>query len=252
MSKILALSNLIVDNEITSKIDLIGKVFIGCQPFFNVYRRYNSVYEIVLEDVHGDTHLQKDCSIRQSLSSVLCLSEHRADAMYSDYVTSIAHNGSAPMTVSDAVDILDMYWSNIQVEFSAIYLYVGGLDFPSTPQDEVVDVIECPSAPSKPPMPEDVKPTQEELDSARALLALRYYEAPPQTAEPQTNEEAKPQTNEETKPQTNEEFPPLVRSEVVGSKRRICHCDYEEQEQEQEQEHSYTRLRNGRCVRKRV
>ena len=71
------LSLMFVNGKLLPKLDFLGTISIhGCE-YFNVFRRYNNSYEIVLEDFYGDLHFHKDYTLRQSIQSVLCLSGSR-------------------------------------------------------------------------------------------------------------------------------------------------------------------------------
>jgi hypothetical protein len=47
-------SEIVINGRITRKLDFLGTVSIYNWQYFNVWRRYNNPYEIVLEDQNGD------------------------------------------------------------------------------------------------------------------------------------------------------------------------------------------------------
>ena len=108
----------------TKKLDFLGTIHIYGVHYFNVFRRYNSVYEIVLEDFHGDFHFHKDYTIRQSLQHILCLSNEQMEGLYTRYATSFKH-GSCPMTSMH--DAPNMHWSELQQQWQAAALDFGGI-----------------------------------------------------------------------------------------------------------------------------
>lgn len=108
----------------TKKLDFLGTIHIYGVHYFNVFRRYNSVYEIVIEDFHGDFHFHKDYTIRQSLQHILCLSDEQMEGIYTRYATSFKH-GSCPLTSMH--DAPNMHWSELQHQWQAAALDFGGI-----------------------------------------------------------------------------------------------------------------------------
>lgn len=129
------LSEMAVNGRIIHKIDLIAMVKICGEHYFNVYRRYNSVYEIVVEDCHGDFYLQKDAMLRDSIGAVLCLSRAQLRDMYTVDLFSFRHGGSPPF-LSSAPE--NMYWSGIQRDLYAVEIHLRGVleEFHAQVQDE--------------------------------------------------------------------------------------------------------------------
>ena len=76
------LSTMMLGTLTTNKLDLIATISFYGTTFFNVFRRYNSVYEIVFEDVNGDTFVQKDFTMRQSLQQLLCITDAQIRDIY--------------------------------------------------------------------------------------------------------------------------------------------------------------------------
>ena len=129
------LSEMAVNGQILHKIDLIGIVKICGEHYFNVYRRYNSVYEIVVEDCHGDFYLQKDVMLRDSIGAILCLSQSQLRDMYSVEVFTFRHAGTPPCMPSAPEN---MYWSAIQRDWYAIEIHLRGVleEFHAPVQEE--------------------------------------------------------------------------------------------------------------------
>ena len=118
------LSTMMLGTLATTKLDLIATVGFYGTTFFNVFRRYNSVYEIVFEDVNGDMFVQKDFTIRQSLQQLLCLTDAQMHNIYTINLVSMKHNAPPP---SIPFHLLDMRWSAIQREWAAIGVHFGGV-----------------------------------------------------------------------------------------------------------------------------
>ena len=119
-----AMCEISLNGYTTKKLDFLGTIHIYGVHYFNVFRRYNSVYEIVLEDFHGDFHFHKDYTIRQSLQHILCLSNEQMEGLYTRYATSFKH-GSCPMTSMH--DAPNMHWSELQQQWQAAALDFGGI-----------------------------------------------------------------------------------------------------------------------------
>ena len=151
----------------TKKLDFLGTIHIYGVHYFNVFRRYNSVYEIVLEDFHGDFHFHKDYTIRQSLQHILCLSNEQMEGLYTRHATSFKH-GSCPMTSMH--DAPNMHWSELQQQWQAAALDFGGIleDYHQTQwyKNEVDPVLEGELEQASP------------LDSPQALPPLHIQGTP--------------------------------------------------------------------------
>jgi hypothetical protein len=119
-----AMCEISLNGYTTKKLDFLGTIHIYGVHYFNVFRRYNSVYEIVIEDFHGDFHFHKDYTIRQSLQHILCLSNEQMEGIYTRHATSFKH-GSCPMTSMH--DAPNMHWSELQQQWQAAALDFGGI-----------------------------------------------------------------------------------------------------------------------------
>jgi hypothetical protein len=175
--RLIALSQMVIDGHITHKFDNIATIYINSRFYFSVFRRYNSPYNIVIEDYNGDIYLHQDHTIRTSLKSVLCLPDFESGKIYTLNATSYKHNGPVPCT---DIDIADMRWSEIHGQYHAITVNFGGIfnnelihnlteDVkeevpPSTPRSQMISVCECPPAPQR--------PTPEVIDAAKTLLSI--------------------------------------------------------------------------------
>lgn len=168
------LSQMVVNGEIFSKLDQIATVYINGRYYFNVFRRYNSAYNIVIEDYNSDIYLHQDHTVRRSLMTILCLPECEASKVYTCNATSFKHNG--PVYGDKA--IADMRWSEIHGQFQAITVNFGGIFYQAPLLPIPDEVIQPPSTPIAqliqsvfiPPTP--VKVTSEDMYGAKTLLTL--------------------------------------------------------------------------------
>lgn len=118
--------SLMVDGagNVIQKLDTIATIHINNRFYFNVYRRYNSPYEIVIEDYNMDIYLHRDYTIRKSLQTVLCLTDYDASLLYTLNATSLKHNSPIP---SSDWDIADLQWSEIHAKYQGIIVNFGGI-----------------------------------------------------------------------------------------------------------------------------
>lgn len=92
-TRLISLSQMVVHGNIIHKLDYVASVYINCRYYFNVYRRYNSPYNFIIEDANGDIHLHQDHTVRTSLQNILCLSELDSQRLFTLNATSFKHNG---------------------------------------------------------------------------------------------------------------------------------------------------------------
>lgn len=121
------LGEIVIDGAITRKLDFLGTITIGGRHYFNVFRRYNSPYEIVVEDACGDFHCQRDHTVRESVKRILCITDEAIHGAYAE--DTIAFKNQAPIYEN----VMDMRWSEIQGRYAGIALRMDGVawDMPS-------------------------------------------------------------------------------------------------------------------------
>lgn len=258
------LSQMIINGYITNKLDHIATIYINRYHYFNVFRRYNSVYNIVIEDNNFDVYLHQDHTVRTSLKNVLCLPESDANNMYTMSATSYKHNGPVP-SLSD--DLADMRWTEIQTKYQAVSINFGGIfesansytppppsssidikeEVPSTPCNQMIPpLINPPNAPERP------KYTNEEIAAANTLLSLSI----PSVMNPFEVRESDGPTLSMRFSDIQNRTPKVMTYSIP-----VCFCemdeddDMSEDESEDESEDSidennYTVLRNGTMIPK--
>ena len=116
------LGQLVVNGQIIYKIDQIAMIHHHGKHLFSVFRRYNSVYEIVIEDCHGDTFFHKDYTLKESLQRLLCLSNTEKEKMYLINVHEFTKN--APYDHN----VLEMRWSEVHRLLNGAYVNIGLVD----------------------------------------------------------------------------------------------------------------------------
>ena len=222
------LSQVVVQDTIQYKLDKVADVYINGLFYFTVHRRYNSVYEYILEYSNGDTYLQKDNTIRNSLESVLCLSEKDSKDLYTIYGFSYKHNSSIDTIVCDVVDLT---WSYLAKKCGAVSLNLGGIlqdfhhtyeqyhhhaDAPEvlqTPPPKAATTSRAPDAPLR-PVPFDLVKEEEEKPE-NIVIELSLDQEPWSVLIPKG--EASLRSNKRDRDW-------------------ICYCEYNEEEEEQEEQ----------------
>ncbi len=111
---------MIVDGNLIHKIDYIGSVHLISGKHFNVYRRYNSEYNIVLEDSNLNYLVQRNMTIRESIGCAMYLSEDEQESIQCVQAASVKHN----MPVSDPA-LCSLKWSEVQVIYTGITILIA-------------------------------------------------------------------------------------------------------------------------------
>ncbi len=231
--RLIQLSQMVVNGEITHKIDQIATIYINGYQYFNVFRRYNSPYNIVLEDMSGDFHYHQDHTVRTSLKTVLCLNDYDAANIYTWSTTSFKHNG---LIYSMPQDIADMRWTEIQSQYQAVSVNFRGIFetvnayIPSTPiYQEVPEEYQEQQVQQVHQMQQEQQERQEDDEENVANILVTLY-----TQEPER----------------------VVTQKLFNDNVCYCNCesdDNEEQnddEQDTIDENNYIVLRNGTMIPK--
>ena len=250
---LLNLSYVVINNSIQFKMDKIADVYIHGLPYFTVFRRYNSPYEFVLEDMNGDTYVQRDQTVRESLQAVLCLSPQHAAQLYTNSAHSYRHN--APLCPF-ASDLADLQWSAIQEHYGAISADFGGvlLEFQESCEQyaKTKEQQEPPRTPIKQEKPR-VVPDAPLRNKPKNVIV---YDNSSQ--ETQYSETIQEEPWSVLIPVTDESLVPRITHDPHW----ICYCEFvgeEEQEEDQDQDQAkqpfgqdadFTVLRNGTRIRK--
>lgn len=115
------LSEIVIDGVVTRKLDFLGTVFIHDRHYFNVFRRYNNTYEIVLEDSLGDFHFHRDYTVRESVQRIMCYTDEAIRELRSQDV--VAFKNQAPVYEQ----VVDMRWTEIQGRYAGAAIRLVGV-----------------------------------------------------------------------------------------------------------------------------
>lgn len=232
--QLLNLSYVVINNSIQFKMDKIADVFIHGLPYFTVFRRYNSPYEFVLQDMNGDTYVHKDQTVRESLQAVLCLSPQHAVQLYTNSAHSYKHH--APLCPL-AFNLADLRWSELQDYYGAVFVDFGGilLEFQEVCEQyaQSQEVQEPPRTPIKKETPRTVpnaplRPAPAPILKNEIVYGDSIQEEPWSILIPVTDESLIPH--------------------IAHTRDWVCYC--EEDNQYQDSDGDFTVLRNGTRIRK--
>lgn len=119
--KLYNVSQIVLNGGITHKLDFLATIYINDKFYFNVFRRYNSLFDIVIEDMYGELHYHKNYTVSQSLQNILCISDDKVRKLFTISSMSFKHNALIQ------ADIQDLRWSEIQEKYYAIHVNFGGI-----------------------------------------------------------------------------------------------------------------------------
>ena len=117
------------------KLDMVATIYLNGVKQLNVYRRYSSVYEFLLEDNYHTVHFQKDIRIMDSLHHLMGALDDRA----SIYAYSHKHHGA--FIHADDFHFETLRWSELHGRWQ------GGSIYIETPQEQWVSPVVSPVAP---------------------------------------------------------------------------------------------------------
>ena len=115
-----AISQLYINGKLYSKLDYLGSISIKSVVYFHVYRRYNSIYEIVLVDANDDFHFHSDVTIGDSIKAIMCLTDEQMEDASVTEAISFKRNSSVHLT-------LDTRWSYLQHLSQGAVINVDGV-----------------------------------------------------------------------------------------------------------------------------
>lgn len=115
LSRIQNMCMMVIDGVPVPKYDFIANIKINGMPYFSVYRRYNNIYEFVVEDYRGDFHVFMNQPIRTIVANLLCLTNQEHNDMSVSNATSFGHN--API---HGDDVINMPLSVVQTRYVGV------------------------------------------------------------------------------------------------------------------------------------
>jgi hypothetical protein len=115
---------MVVNGKMLKKLDLIAVIYIYDEEYFTVYRRYNSVYEIVIRDYNKDIYVRKDEPIYRSIQDILCLSDEQVENMRTENVVTFKYNMGLD---TDLYHLEKMLWTDIQMKWYGLVMNMSGI-----------------------------------------------------------------------------------------------------------------------------
>lgn len=117
MQRLNEISTINANGRYFQKLDMISVLTINSSYTVNVYRRYNSEYNVVIEDCYGNLSFHQDESLYITLKNRYNLSDAELSSMYVSYFYSFKHNSVLNYI---PCSIFTMKWSDIQDKYSAV------------------------------------------------------------------------------------------------------------------------------------
>ena len=232
------LSQMAMSGQVTYKLDQIASIYINGRAYFNVFRRYNSPYNIVIEDYNGDIYLHQDLMIRESLKTILCLTDYASNNIYTLNATSFKHNGPVP---SLAHNMADMRWTEVHAKYQAVSVNFGGILYDSQDhlpissnqedEDRSTLLYEPGLVASYGPEPPQYKPSNESVRKRKAEDDLDKLFKTSSTARPIFEHLSRKRKEQEESIEDEEEKEKEEEQEVEEEEE-----DEEEEEEEEEKE----------------
>lgn len=116
------MSAIVVDGTIITRLDHLAYISIDNQWFINVYRRYNSPYDIVVVCNNNEIIAQTDGFVIDSIMNAFYLTHEHLSLIEYMTVHSIKYN----MPLFDT-DILNKRWSDIHQQYTSVSINMFGL-----------------------------------------------------------------------------------------------------------------------------
>ncbi len=115
---------MVVNGKVVKKLDLIAIIYIYDDEYFTVYRRYNSVYEIVIMDYNNDIYVRKDEPIYRSIQDILCLSDEQVENMRTENAVTFKYNMGLD---TNLYHLEKMLWTDIQMKWYGLVMNMSGI-----------------------------------------------------------------------------------------------------------------------------
>ena len=117
------------------KLDMVAAIYLNGVKHLNVYRRYSSVYEFLLEDNYHTVHFQKDVRVMDSLHHLMGALDDRAS------IHAYSHKHHGAFIHADDFHFETLRWSELHGRWQ------GGSIYIETPQEQWASPVVSPVAP---------------------------------------------------------------------------------------------------------
>jgi len=115
------------------KLDMVAAIYLNGVKHLNVYRRYSSVYEFLLEDNYHTVHFQKDVRVMDSLHHLMGALDHRAS------IHAYSHKHHGAFIHADDFHFETLRWSELHGRWQ------GGSIYIETPQEQWASPVMSPA-----------------------------------------------------------------------------------------------------------
>lgn len=129
----LRMSELTINGEITMKVDALARIDLYGFWYYTIFRRYNSVYDILVEDIHKNVVLveKSTTTMRQIITQLHNLDHISSNMIYIANNHSMEHSCSSQEITLTA---LDRPLLEIQRLYTGLYLNLEGIPPANTPE----------------------------------------------------------------------------------------------------------------------
>lgn len=164
------LSAVCTEEGIFHKLDIVAAIYVQDRHVLNVYRRYNSTFNIVFEDGHGGFHYQPNKSLMESMEELFDVEldaypkiERLYSFIHQAYMPSIHHSSLWRMTWEYVATYYGCILLTLQEEISSDSLvYLDSIPPSPVPSP----------APSSPASEEEAEDDHIVLRSGRRIVRL--------------------------------------------------------------------------------
>lgn len=135
----LKMGEMLVNNESLKKVDCIARIDVYGFWYYSIFRRYNSPYDIMVEDIHKNVVLldTSATTIRQIMKRLMNMSDIASCYMYIAHNCSMEHMCGMEEIANYGLDrsLLD-----IQKLYSGIYINIEGVIVAQPEEIKVADL----------------------------------------------------------------------------------------------------------------
>ena len=155
------LSCLHINGEYVHKLESLGTIYVHHRKRVNVFRRFNSVYEILFETDDHTIHFHKNIRVLDSLHQLFGSDMENLEVME---VFSYKHHGA--LITHEAFHLPTLYWNELHYTWGGVSMYLE-----SRGQEQTQEQQEQWASPIASPLEEDYTSHESESESESDAFA---------------------------------------------------------------------------------
>ena len=113
------LSCLHINGEYVHKLESLGTIYVNHRKRVNVFRRFNSVYEILFETDDHTIHFHKNVRIMDSLYQLF-----GSDMDYLDVMEVFSYKHHGALITHEAFHLPTLYWNELHYTWGGVSMYL--------------------------------------------------------------------------------------------------------------------------------